>query len=43
LLTCFGVAITIAGLLLLNLQPRDVRATQTSGQQDVPLKKSIPT
>jgi drug/metabolite transporter (DMT)-like permease len=37
LITCFGVAITIAGLLLLNLQPRDVRAT------DVPLEKSIPT
>jgi drug/metabolite transporter (DMT)-like permease len=39
LLTCFGVVITIAGLLLLNLQPRDV----TSGQQDVPVEKSIPT
>src|ERR1700733_678937 len=43
LLTCGGVAITMAGLLLLNLQPRDVRPTPTSGQQDVPLEKSIPT
>ena len=42
LLTCCGVAITIAGLLLLNLQPRDVRATPTPGQEDVPLEKSIP-
>jgi drug/metabolite transporter (DMT)-like permease len=37
LLTCFGVAITIAGLLLLNLQPRDVPATSTSGQDDARL------
>ena len=43
LLTCFGVAITIAGLVLLNLRPRDVRARQTRGQQDAPLEKSIPS
>jgi drug/metabolite transporter (DMT)-like permease len=43
LLACLGVAITIAGLVLLNLRPRDVAVRQTSGQQDVPLEKSIPT
>ena len=43
LLACVGVAITIAGLVLLNLQQRDVPVRQTSGQQDVPLEKSIPT
>ena len=38
LFACLGVAITIAGLVLLNLQPRDVRVGQTSGQQDATLE-----
>jgi drug/metabolite transporter (DMT)-like permease len=38
LFTCLGVAITIAGLVLLNLQPRNVRVRQTSGQQDATLE-----
>lgn len=38
LLTCLGVAITIAGLVLLNLQPRDVQVMKTSGQQDATLE-----
>ena len=42
-LACVGVAITIAGLVLLNLLPRDVAVRQTRGRQDVPLEKSIPT
>jgi drug/metabolite transporter (DMT)-like permease len=42
-LACVGVAITIAGLVLLNLRPRDVAVRQTRGRQDVPLEKSIPT
>ena len=34
LLTCLGVAITIAGLVLLNLQPRNGQVQRTRDQQD---------
>jgi drug/metabolite transporter (DMT)-like permease len=34
LLTCLGVAITVAGLVLLNLQPRNGRVQPTRDQQD---------
>jgi drug/metabolite transporter (DMT)-like permease len=34
LLTCLGVAITIAGLVLLNLQPRNGQAQRTRDQRD---------
>jgi drug/metabolite transporter (DMT)-like permease len=34
LLTCLGVAITVAGLVLLNLQPRSGRVQPTRDQQD---------
>ena len=34
LLTCLGVAITVAGLVLLNLQPRNDQAQRTRDQQD---------
>jgi drug/metabolite transporter (DMT)-like permease len=37
LLACLGVAITIAGLILLNLQPQAMRTSQTSGQKDATL------
>jgi drug/metabolite transporter (DMT)-like permease len=38
LLTCLGVAITIAGLVLLNLQPRDARVQGARSQQDATLE-----
>jgi drug/metabolite transporter (DMT)-like permease len=34
LLTCLGAAITVAGLVLLNLQPRSGRVQPTRDQQD---------
>src|ERR1700733_8174714 len=37
LLTCLGVAITIAGLVLLNLKPRPGQVQQTRGRQDATL------
>ena len=38
LLTCLGVAITIAGLVLLNLQPQGVQTQPTGGQQGATLE-----